>query len=432
MCGAGSQLTSSATPDQPAFMTKAQALPLQPQASPMVVAAPDVAPMAMGMSACRPVQAIKSRLMAASTLPGWAAFLPEELQANLQGQFNEQNTMGEMISPPMQVSSAMWHTGDWTLDYEGGVPTPQSNQKVSWTSNGARASWPAGGTGWTECHYPQHAGSEDNELQVDQAEESTSPSLQSLRGRVWALSKDAKGCWLVQQALEDAAGDEERTTLALELKGHVWKAMQCPHANFVLQRCITTMKPNALQFIIDEIQSATQAAKHRYGCRVMERLIEHCLPEQVEPLVDDLLVDAAALCTHVFGHYVMQHLLEHGTCDQASGVIKILQENAATLGGDTYGCSVVAKALGHGFEEDRKAMASALIQSEGVIPAMSFARHGHMAVKLVLAMVEGSERDSACRQLYACEKKLRDSRYGRVVLTFVKRQYQDPTEGRAQ
>jgi len=111
---------------------------------------------------------------------------------------------------------------------------------------------------------------------------------------VWRLSQDQKGCLKVQEALQGAGSDDARRAIAAELEGHVWEAMRCPHANHVVQKCIMTMRPHALQFIIDEIESRGAAgvrkiAKHQYGCRILQRLLEHCRPDQVQGLVEDLL-----------------------------------------------------------------------------------------------------------------------------------------------
>eukprot|EP00425_Heterocapsa_triquetra_P030434 CAMPEP_0195111272 /NCGR_PEP_ID=MMETSP0448-20130528/95440_1 /TAXON_ID=66468 /ORGANISM="Heterocapsa triquestra, Strain CCMP 448" /LENGTH=121 /DNA_ID=CAMNT_0040148037 /DNA_START=39 /DNA_END=401 /DNA_ORIENTATION=+ len=88
-------------------------------------------------------------------------------------------------------------------------------------------------------------------------------------GNVWRLARNSTGCRRVQQALEDAASDDERVKLVQELRGHVWSAMRCPFANHVLQKCFVTMRPCALQFIIDELmakgtKSIVKAAQNEY------------------------------------------------------------------------------------------------------------------------------------------------------------------------
>lgn len=106
-------------------------------------------------------------------------------------------------------------------------------------------------------------------------------------GRVWELSQKAKGCRMVQTAL-DAADDVERLHLAEELRQHIASASKSACANYVLQRVIQLLRPQACQFIIDELLEVTykkrersgarqdpeevsSLAKHQYGCRILQR-----------------------------------------------------------------------------------------------------------------------------------------------------------------
>merc|ERR1719191_966809 len=117
--------------------------------------------------------------------------------------------------------------------------------------------------------------------------------------------------------------------------------MRCPHANYVIQKCISVMRPANLQFIIDELAlgspgMVTYAARHKYGCRIVQRLLEHGLPAQVQKLAERLLDDAVATCLHPYGNYVMQHLVEHGTPAQRSRLSLVLQQHAEVLGSDAH------------------------------------------------------------------------------------------------
>ena len=143
--------------------------------------------------------------------------------------------------------------------------------------------------------------------QLEQASE-----LDQLRGHVWALSQDKKGCRVVQKALEVAG--REAGTLAGELSGHVLEAIKHPEANYVVQKAITQLSVGGSSFIVQEIQgSAVAVAKNRMGCRIFCRLLEFCSTNpKVGHLVDELLVDVSDLCCHSFAHHVIQSILEHG------------------------------------------------------------------------------------------------------------------------
>merc|ERR1719199_226882 len=115
------------------------------------------------------------------------------------------------------------------------------------------------------------------------------PSPSPLQGQVWDLARYQQGSRDVQQELDDA-DDYTRVVLSRELQTHVWEASKCPHANHVLQKCIETLRPSDSQFIIDELlqsgpRAVARAARHPYGCRVLQRLLEHCSADQMKTIV---------------------------------------------------------------------------------------------------------------------------------------------------
>jgi len=255
---------------------------------------------------------------------------------------------------------------------------------------------------------------------------SASGSESALSGRVWSRARDPQGCREVQHALE-AANENERLAITMELHGHVWDAMRCPHANYVLQKSIALQNPLASQFAIDEImkkgeRAIAQAARHKYSCRIIQRLLEHCSCEQVSCLVEALLADAVATSRHPYGNYVMQHLLECGTKDQRSTLIRMLEQHAPVIGADEYACAVIGKAMACGQREEQVALARALAHVPETISFMARTRQGHVAARLVLQALEGSEHDQARGQIKADAATLRSSRYGRLVVASL---YQD-------
>lgn len=253
--------------------------------------------------------------------------------------------------------------------------------------------------------------------------EVSADETRDVAGRVWGLATDVRGCRRVQRALDEAGNDEQRIALASEFRGHVWEALRCQHANHVLQRCITALPPQASQFIVEELMAAgpgsgASAARHRFGCRVLERLLEHCLPKQISILAADVLAQATELCVHPFANYVMQHLVEHGTADQASQVADALVRGApAGACGDFYGCAVVGKVLRLGSRLDRAAVGAALLQVPGLAVSMARQRHGHVAVKALLRVETAEVYNEARRQLTAEIEAIQNSRYGRMVVT---------------
>ena len=78
---------------------------------------------------------------------------------------------------------------------------------------------------------------------------------------------------------------------------------------------MTTSLVNALDIIIDEVTSSIkELATHPYGCRVVQRLIEHCHDAQKDKVLD-CIFDAdlsSSLINHEYGNYVIQRFLTYG------------------------------------------------------------------------------------------------------------------------
>lgn len=246
-------------------------------------------------------------------------------------------------------------------------------------------------------------------------------------GRVWELSRDAKGSRQIQEAINNAVDDDERLVMASQLRGRVWQALDCRNANHVLQKLISSMRPQASTFVIDEIMSrgpgsGAYAAQHCFGCRVVERLLEHCTFEQVGPLVEDLLENGSQLCSHQYGNFVVQHVLEFGSDDHKHRMSQIVAGQIASIPGDYHGCSVVSAALMHSLPDDKIWVARAVLGRRGLLVAMARQRHGHDAVMGLLNMVNTKERADAERQLRASIVQLQKSRYGRVMAKYLESQ----------
>lgn len=272
-------------------------------------------------------------------------------------------------------------------------------------------------------HANGERSSSDPQASSDQGQE-LRPSAAFLKGAVvsgyvWAYARDSAGCRLVQQAIDEARTEEAREALALELRGHVWEAARCPHANYVVQKCIVRLRPEASQFIVDELAArpgmAAQAARHKYGCRIMQRLLEHCGATLTAVLIEDVLGDILQMAQHPYGNYVIQQILQHGLAEQRGRVGRVLEHDVTTVVMDTYGCAVVYKALCHAPAPERMALARSLLREPGVMVGMSCTRHGHLATKQLLQVLEGEERAQAHQQLSKCTGSLRASRYGRQV-----------------
>eukprot|EP00435_Cladocopium_sp_Y103_P016733 s2030_g4.t1 len=210
-------------------------------------------------------------------------------------------------------------------------------------------------------------------------------------GMVWPLSRHSVGCRLIQRALEVTPASFAEQ-LVMELRGHVKDAASSPHANYVLQKVITQLRPHASSFIAEELlDSGARFARHRFGCRILCRLLEHCTTEgSTQRLISKILEDpseALELCRHNFGHHVVQLVLERGHPRHKELVLQVLYKDLATNAAHRRASYVVEAALNNCSPQDQYNLLHHLLQPS-VLYELSQARYGLYVVKTLLKRPE--------------------------------------------
>ncbi|CAL5220649.1 g2694 [Coccomyxa viridis] len=151
------------------------------------------------------------------------------------------------------------------------------------------------------------------------------------------LSKHQYGCRVVQNAIQSLPTIESKVEMAIQLKGQVMSCVLNSHGNHVVQCCISNI-PDAqdgqsIEFMLEELRDATLklspealgdraaagereeagfigVAKHGYGCRVVQRVMEHCLlPGWKDDICRQVAEHACELAQTSFGNYVIQSCL---------------------------------------------------------------------------------------------------------------------------
>jgi len=205
--------------------------------------------------------------------------------------------------------------------------------------------------------------------------------------------------------------------IATALHGRVRAAIGSPHANFVLQKIIEVLPMELTAFIAEElVNSGTEAACHRYGCRVICRLIEHCLPEPVTvALVNEIIVQADKTCQHLFGHHVLETLLEHGLPEQQHKVALALHGNLHQNAKNRNAGHVVEKALAYCCRADQEILAAELLSKPESIGELAQSQLGSYVVKELVKLPE-EHGHMALAQLRAVETQVMTTKYGKRLL----------------
>jgi hypothetical protein len=206
----------------------------------------------------------------------------------------------------------------------------------------------------------------------------------AMKGYIYELTLDQTGCRFIQSAME-RLDSKHQVFLVKELRSHVGEALDSSHGNHVLQKCIELLPPDAVEFMLTELielpsksaedadKSSAYWAAHRYGCRVLERFLEHFslvkpFSEILETYLNDVVKESHELCRHQYGNFVIQHVLEHGSDAQKGSILRMLKDNVEDMAADNHACSVLGKALSYCKNiEQHSELAEALVSKNLVV-----------------------------------------------------------------
>merc|ERR1712217_908258 len=165
----------------------------------------------------------------------------------------------------------------------------------------------------------------------------------------------------------EVAGSTSRNKLVAELESHVEALYKSSHGNYVLSKLVETVPSAGLQPIIKQFQAqgSITVAKHRFGCRVLERLIEHCSEFEIWDLIGPIIVNSEMLCRHVYGNFIIQHLIEQGSPARRLSIMNQLLPSMPYLAMHRTASHVVQRMLEYSDRENLQMIVAAFLYAEG-------------------------------------------------------------------
>ncbi|KAJ6547613.1 armadillo-type protein [Mycena capillaripes] len=154
----------------------------------------------------------------------------------------------------------------------------------------------------------------------------------TMEGHVFYLSSNLYGCRVVQKAIESILPDQQ-ANFVRELEPYILRCVKDSNGNHVIQKVIECVSPDRLAFVSTFIGHVLELASHPFGCRVLQRCLQHLPDVQTRPLLDELLLNhTAPLMQDQFGmfdnplqNYVIQFILEHGRAEDKALVVAQLR-----------------------------------------------------------------------------------------------------------
>ncbi|KAJ0264549.1 Pumilio 5 [Hirschfeldia incana] len=244
--------------------------------------------------------------------------------------------------------------------------------------------------------------------------------VKQLAGQMVSLSLQMYGCRVIQKALEVIDVDQ-KTELTRELDGNVLKCVRDQNGNHVIQKCIESMPTSRIGFIISAFRGQVATlSTHPYGCRVIQRILEHCSDdEETRCIIDEILESAFALAHDQYGNYVTQHVLERGKPDERRQIIEKLTGNVVQMSQHKYASNVVEKCLEHADSTERELLIEEIMgksEEDNHLLAMMKDQYANYVVQKVLEISKDEQREILVQRMKIHLESLRKYTYGKHIV----------------
>ena len=204
---------------------------------------------------------------------------------------------------------------------------------------------------------------------------------ETLKGELLQLSLQMYGCRVVQKAFE-ALPEEDLPGMLQEFHHNVLSCIHDQNGNHVIQKCIEVLNSRAnkaeaagqterasflrgeIAFVVEDVLvNTSKLSCHAYGCRVLQRILEHCSEEKKIEVLDEIQKCHQRLLDDQYGNYVIQHVLQFGRPSDRDSILEIIA-NTGLLGlsRQKFASNVVEKLLKYGNGSQRRAIAREMLK----------------------------------------------------------------------
>lgn len=191
--------------------------------------------------------------------------------------------------------------------------------------------------------------------------------VKALRGSILDLSCKMYGCRVIQKVFETGSLDGHLLLLP-ELKSNVETLVYDQNGNHVIQRCIQKVRPlSHIRFILEPFADGIpQLARHPFGCRVVQRILENFLSTDDDgvKVLEEVMESIEILIEDQYGNYVVQHILEHGSYENKIVVTDHVRVNIVRLCRHKFGSNVVELIMKHMPKEVVKSLIDLMLTPE--------------------------------------------------------------------
>ncbi|PSS09419.1 Pumilio 1 like [Actinidia chinensis var. chinensis] len=246
-----------------------------------------------------------------------------------------------------------------------------------------------------------------------------------LLGNVLTLSLQMYGCRVIQKAIEVVDLDQ-KIKMVEELDGHITRCVRDQNGNHVIQKCIECVPEEHIQFIVSTFfDQVVTFSTHPYGCRVIQRILEHCRdPMTQSKVMDEVLGSVSMLAQDQYGNYVVQHVLEHGQPHKRSTIIKELAGKIVQMSQQKFASNVVEKCLTFCGPSERQLLVNEMLgltDENEPLQAMMKDQFANYVVQKVLETCDDLQRELILSRIKVHLNALKKYTYGKHIVARVEK-----------
>ena len=226
----------------------------------------------------------------------------------------------------------------------------------------------------------------------------------------------------------DLIAREEQDAMLRELHSAVMRCIQDQNGNHVIQKCIEQIRPTSrIEFIVGSFSGQVcKLATHPYGCRVIQRVLEHCPTEFVSPALEEVLNVVPTLVMDQYGNYVAQHILQYGRMGhyttQRRRLVEAVLENLVQFSTHKFASNVVEKCLQFGNAHERRELINRMLSLDadhGAPPLQLMTKdpYANYVVQKVIDIAEPDQLEQVVVMVRLQSSELKRLTYSKHILT---------------
>jgi pumilio RNA-binding family len=163
-----------------------------------------------------------------------------------------------------------------------------------------------------------------------------------------------------------------------------------------------------IQFIINSFQGRVkELSSHPYGCRVVQRILEHWSINQKGVVLEELRKCCTELVQDCYGNYVIQFVMQHGWEADRAVLIHEVQQNLLEFSQHKFASNVVEKCLQYASKKDLDEMIWTIIVRDP---------YANYVVQKVIDVSDERQRAAIMRYVKENIAQLRRYTYGKHII----------------